>query len=115
MAITAQGHTVGHIPREISRATYYFTRHGGTLSAVVIDIQPKISPIEQGGLEIPIMVLASSTQEELVNRLIKLIQELYIHDVDNNDANYNADTETDTDYNSDIDNQTVNVSDIESD
>lgn len=47
---------VGHIPREISRYTYYFIKHGGSVSATVQSTQRRKSPIEQGRLEILIEV-----------------------------------------------------------
>ena len=47
---------VAHLPREISRATYYIIIHGGVVTAKVADVNHRRSPLIQGGLEIPVMV-----------------------------------------------------------
>ena len=41
---------VGHLPREISRLTYYIIVHG-VVTAKVIDVNHRRSPLVQGGLE----------------------------------------------------------------
>ena len=48
--------TVGHIPREISRYTWYAILEGAKISAQVINEKYKPSPLVQGGLEIMILV-----------------------------------------------------------
>ena len=48
--------TVGHIPREISQYVFYFSQEGGTTTGTVKGIVPKISPIPEGGLEIPLLL-----------------------------------------------------------
>lgn len=58
---------VGHIPREISRLCYYFMQHNGNLSAKVTTVQKRRSPIEQGGLEIPIVVTALIRDDQKMN------------------------------------------------
>ena len=50
--------TVGHLPREISRATRFFLLRGGVVCAKVIDKTHRRSPLVQGGLEIPVQVTA---------------------------------------------------------
>ena len=50
--------TVGHFPREISRATRFFLLRGGVVCAKVIDKNHRRSPLVQGGLEIPAQVTA---------------------------------------------------------
>ena len=47
---------VGHLPREISRFTYYVIIHGGRVSYQVTDAHRRRLPLVQGGLEIPIRV-----------------------------------------------------------
>ena len=44
---------VGHLPREISRYTYFIIIHGASVSCKVIDVNHRRSPLVQGGLEIP--------------------------------------------------------------
>ena len=46
--------TVGHIPRELSRYVYFFLHEGGSVTGTVASINPRVSPIPEGGLEIPI-------------------------------------------------------------
>ena len=48
--------TVGHLPREISRFTYYIIVHGGRVACKVTDVHHRRSPLVQGGLEIPVLV-----------------------------------------------------------
>ena len=48
--------TVGHIPRELSRFVFYFIHEGGSVSGTVASLTPRISPIPEGGLEIPILM-----------------------------------------------------------
>ena len=48
--------TVGHIPRELSRFVFYFLHEGGSVSGTVASVIPNISPIPEGGLEIPILM-----------------------------------------------------------
>lgn len=50
--------TVGHLPREISRATRFFLLRLGVVCAKVIDKTHRRSPLVQGGLEIPVQVTA---------------------------------------------------------
>ena len=60
-AITAnkrlRGHladsVIGHLPREISRATCFFLLRGGMVHLKVIDENYHQSPLIQGGLETP--------------------------------------------------------------
>lgn len=48
--------TVGHIPRELSRFVFYFIHEGGSVSGTVASLTPNLSPIPEGGLEIPILM-----------------------------------------------------------
>ena len=47
---------VGHLPKEVSRYTYYIFLHGTKVTAMVMDNHHRRSPLVQGGLEIPIQV-----------------------------------------------------------
>ena len=47
---------VGHLPKELSRYTYYIILHGVKVTAIVMDTHHWRSPLVQGGLEIPIQV-----------------------------------------------------------
>ena len=48
--------TVGHVPRELSRFISYFIQEGGSVTGTVANPKPKISPIPEGGLEVPILM-----------------------------------------------------------
>ena len=50
--------TVGHLPREISRAARFFLLRGGAVCTKVIDKNHRRCPILQGGLVIPVEVTA---------------------------------------------------------
>ena len=51
--------TIGHFPKEISRATRFIMFHGGLVTAKVMDTRHRRSPLIQGGLEIPIQVMVT--------------------------------------------------------
>ena len=49
--------TVGHIPRETSRPTFFFLRdEGGTVDVTGLSTRYRPSPIPVGGLEIPLLL-----------------------------------------------------------
>ena len=48
--------TVGHVPRELSRFIFYFIQEGGSVTGTVASTTPRISPIPEGGLEVPILM-----------------------------------------------------------
>ena len=48
---------IGHLPREISRATRFFLLRGGMVHLKVTDENYRQSPLIQGGLEIPVEVI----------------------------------------------------------
>ena len=47
---------VGHVPRELSRFIFYFIQEEGSVTGTVASTTPKISPIPEGGLEVPILM-----------------------------------------------------------
>ena len=49
--------TVGHIPGKLSRFVFPFIHEGGSVTRAVANITPKPSPIPEGGLKIPILML----------------------------------------------------------
>ena len=71
----------GHLPREISRYTYYIIVHGASVSCKVIDVHHRRSPLVQGGLEIPceVTVTMNYSQENVraMAEYTRLIQEKY--------------------------------------
>ena len=48
--------TVGHIPRELSRHTWYVIHEGEQLKGTVHNTRTRSSPLVQGELEIPIRI-----------------------------------------------------------
>ena len=48
--------TVGHIPREISRFVYVLLQEGESVTGTDMDTVPKVSPIPEGGLEVPLQL-----------------------------------------------------------
>ena len=50
------GSIVGHLPMEISRATKFLLDRGATVTATLTSTYYRISPLVQGGLEIPCKV-----------------------------------------------------------
>ena len=49
--------TVGHIPREVSRHTYFYIKEeGGRTDGSALSARYRPSPIPSGGLEIPLMM-----------------------------------------------------------
>lgn len=56
---------VGHLPREISRFTYFIIVHGAKVSCKVVNVHHRRSPLVQGGLEIPCEVIV---EMEMTNK-----------------------------------------------
>ena len=56
--------TVGHVPRELSRYTWYAIQEGAKFEATVHDTKARPSPLVQGGLEIQIKVKVVWPQAE---------------------------------------------------
>ena len=51
----------GHLPREISRCTYFIVIHGAKVSCKVMGVHHRQSPLAQGGLEIPFSATRGSS------------------------------------------------------
>ena len=51
---------IGHLPREISRATRFFLLRGGMVHLKVTDENYRRSPLIQGGLEIPVDMICEN-------------------------------------------------------
>ena len=67
---------VGHVPRELSRYIWYAIQEGAKFEAEVHDVKPRLSPLEQGGLEIPIKVLVSWDSCKKLSILVYKIKEV---------------------------------------
>ena len=66
---------VGHLPKEVSRITRFIILHGTRVSAKVVDIQYRRSPLVQGGLEVPIEVTVKMDLTETNEQSIKKYEE----------------------------------------
>ena len=73
---------VGHLPREISRATKFFIERGASISVQLTSKHYRRSPLVQGGMEIACKVTASipgtCVNLLLMERYKQLIQKTYI-------------------------------------
>jgi len=56
VTVTESGETVGHLPMENSRVTKYILDRGARVYAVLTSTNYCVSPLVQGGLEIPCRV-----------------------------------------------------------
>ena len=73
--------TIGHFPKEISRATRFIMFHGGLVTTKVMDTRHRRSPLIQGGLEIPIEVTVtmpySPANKEAIMKYEDLVNKRY--------------------------------------
>ena len=70
--------TVGHIPREISRHCYFFSKgEGGEINGNVFSTSYRPSPIPSGGLEIPLVLRFQSPKYVTHCKIKTLVQTLY--------------------------------------
>ena len=70
---------VGHVPKEISRAVFFFISRGGKVVGRVLDEKCYPSPIPKGGLEILLMVQFKIADEKrkYMERLKEIITKNY--------------------------------------
>ena len=73
---------VGHVPKEISRAVFFFISRGGKVVGKVFDERCYPSPIPKGGLEILLMVQFKIPDEKrkYMERLKEIIKQNYTSD-----------------------------------
>ena len=69
--------TVGHIPREISRHSYFFMKEGGEISGYLVSTNYKPSPIPAGGLEVPLLLTFSVKNEQIFEQMKEFVTTLY--------------------------------------
>ena len=67
---------VGHIPRELSRYTWYAIQEEVKFEAVVHEAKPKLSPLVQGGLEIPMKVTVTWAKVKKLSILVAKVEEI---------------------------------------
>ena len=72
---------IGHLPKEISRLTYFIINRGATVRCRVISEHHRRSPLIQGGLEIPVEVVVEMPVEDsnaqTMQKYESLVQKAY--------------------------------------
>ena len=74
--------TVGHIPKELSRAACFFLKRGGKITGVVCEEKYRPSPIPKGGLEI--MLDVELKIEDAKRRILERFQNIIESNYENN-------------------------------
>ena len=69
--------TVGHIPREISRLSYFFMDEGDNITRHLISTTYKVSHIPAGGLEVPSLLTLSVKRERIFKLKRSFVNDLY--------------------------------------
>ena len=91
--------TVGHIPKFMSKLTYFFLKHGGHMKCEITGGKKYSKNLEQGGLEIPARLtekkpelpLFRSTEESKTNQIsFRALSILYITNFSQTKINSNA-------------------------
>ena len=73
--------TVGHIPREVSRHTYFYIKEeGGRIDGSVLSTRYNPLPIHSGGLEIPLMMTSRSPSYITHQKMKDFMAKLYCYD-----------------------------------
>ena len=67
---------IGHLPKEISRYTRYIIEHGAQFCAFVISTTHRVSPLIQGGLEVPVRVEIKLPYNEVNDSNLKKYKQL---------------------------------------
>ena len=63
--------TVGHVPKFLSKLTYFYLKYGGTLTATVSG--ERRYSLKQGGIELPADFKFCSTNSELQEQMGKMV------------------------------------------
>ena len=71
--------TVGHVPRELSFFYFLFHSRGRLIYWTVVRITPKISPIPEGGLEVPILMHFTHENKAIFSKMEILVRKQVAH------------------------------------
>ena len=75
------GTIIGHLPRELSRVLKFLLDRGAMISAELVSVHYRKSPLVQGGLEIPCKVIVRMSptvrNNQLLDRLLELVSTIY--------------------------------------
>ena len=69
IAIISNNQTVGHVPKFLSKSTFFFLKHGGTLTVKVTGERRYSFDLAQGGMEIPAEFIYKSEKKELSDQM----------------------------------------------
>ena len=69
IAIISNNQTVGHVPNFLSKLTFFFLKHGGTLTVKVTGERRYSFDLPQGGMEIPAEFIYKSEKKELSDQM----------------------------------------------
>ena len=77
---------VGHLAKEISRLTMFIMLYGAIVTVKVASVQQRKSPLVQGGLEIPVLVMVQMTfdakKKKALTKYDKIVGENYREPID---------------------------------
>ena len=81
-----QDKIVGHLPREISRFTWFILSHGASVTIKVVDVRRRRSPLIWGGLEIPVEIAIKmpflNANKQALEKYLALVNDHYEEPVD---------------------------------
>ena len=80
-AIISNNQTVGHVPKFLSKLTFFFLKHGGTLTVQVTGERRYSFDLAQGGMEITPEFIYKSEKKELSDQMKeKTLEEIQKYD-----------------------------------
>ena len=81
IAIISNNQTVGHVPKFLSKLTFFFLKHGGTLTIKVMGERRYSFDLAQGGMEIPAEFIYKSQKKKLSDEMKeKTLEEIKKYD-----------------------------------
>ena len=75
MALKFNGTTVGHVPKFLSKITYFFLKLGGDLVVKITGQRRYSRDLDQGGMELPDTYIFTSTDAKMHSKLEILVKE----------------------------------------
>jgi len=73
MAVKSDDKTIGHIPKDLSKITYFFLKKDGKFNVKITGPRQYSRDLIQGGMELPCTYTYSTTDEGLYGQLVELI------------------------------------------
>ena len=68
IAIISNNQTVGHVPKFLSKLTFFFLKHGATLTVKVTGERRYSFDLPQGDMEIPVEFIYKSEKKEPIDQ-----------------------------------------------